>query len=164
MVDDLVNRAHIRRILILIILATLPCYFIGLVYVWVKPVFKSSTATLAPTSTVTSTPSVTPIIPTLYPSAIIQATLTNTPMLLTTLFISPTDSLLDFHTYTPVPTLTSTPTSTMTASVTASMISQPIPTDTVTLSPSPASTTQAEATLTSPEQIVPDQSIITPTP
>ncbi len=89
-------RARLRVILIIIILATIPCYCVGLVAIMVAP--EGGGSEFTPTSTLSPTPtfnlSLTPVLNTLTPSMTPTFTLTptqtGTPTITPTNFIPPT--------------------------------------------------------------------------
>jgi len=108
------RRARIRSILIFIILATLPCYCVGLVIFQLGQQAAQPTATpsLTPTEPfvpILITPSFTPspfILAT--PTETSTATITWTPTMTFTLFVPPTrtETPTLTPTYTPTPTIT----------------------------------------------------------
>lgn len=113
MASNVARRARIRSILTIIILATLPCYCLGLVLLQIGPRGNDADATDTPTATLTGEaspsstlePSDTPII---FPTATETATptITWTPSVTPTLFEPPTR--------TPSPSPTASPTETET--------------------------------------------------
>ena len=120
---DIEKRRKIKNTLIIITLATIPCYLIGLIIVWVGSTVKNR-ATVTPT--VYFVPTDTPVFlsPTLpQPSAVFESpTITPSP----TQGPTPTPSATYF-----IPS--STPTATATASATATQTSTITPTPTVVL-------------------------------
>lgn len=118
----------LRRTLVIIIVATIPLYLVGLIVLWVgnkasndmTPTPETVTAIVI---TVTPLPSTTMAPPTAYPTP----TSTNTPTITPTrtLLPTPTATLEPTFTFTPVPTDTEVPTQ------------EPVSTDTAT-SESPA--------------------------
>jgi hypothetical protein len=145
MLDDATDHTRIRRILVTIILSTLPCYCLGIIVLTfnsrgstkptmtpsqmietrISPVWISSATMTLPPGTVigTATRTVTP-------------TITSTP----TETLPPTDTLTPFMPATNTQTLqpTATPTLTATASPTETVTITPSVTD--TLEPSPTET------------------------
>jgi len=112
--DD--RRARIRKILIIIIVATLPCYCLGFVVMQVGR--ELTKPTVPPTLTETFAP----------PPA------TNTPTVVTTVFTLPT------ATETPTPTVTWTPTLTFTLFIPPTRTPTIAPTDTPVPTDTPAPT------------------------
>ncbi len=151
--DYSVRRARIRYILALIILATLPCYCIGLVYVWVRPVLSTPTPELAVTITRTGQATSLPLPTFIIPTAIVPPTLNPTEVWFTpTRFVFPTMTPTEFRTPTATLTLTHTPTATFT--LTSS------PTNTYTVSPT--ETPSPTATITPTETPTPTNTEQTP--
>ena len=116
----------LRRTLVIIILATIPLYLLGMVVLWVG---KTASNDLTPTPsqvtaiiiTATGEPSVTLAPPTSYP----------TPTATETFTITPTRTLIPTHTITPIPTDTATPVPTDTEAPTQAPTDTetPVPTD-----------------------------------
>lgn len=121
------KRQRLKSTLIVIILATIPCYLLGLVIVWVGNSIKARTT---PTPVITSanvtiTPEyASPTLP--QPSAIFD---TSTPTPTETVGPSPTPSATYFI---PSSTPTLTPTPTYTPTVTFTVTATPSPSDTAT--------------------------------
>ncbi|MCX6056250.1 MAG: hypothetical protein NTZ74_15310 [Chloroflexi bacterium] len=121
MIQNLLKRTPFRSILIVITLATLPCYLIGMVVLWVGNSVKSH-QTFTPTflSVTTEVPtgeSPTLPIPTLqFPTSTLTATPTLTiPPSLTPTYFIPSNTPSETPTLTP----TETPTETITPSIPA---------------------------------------------
>lgn len=152
MPDDLVSRARVRYILSLIILATIPCYCVGFMVIWLRPLLAHGKVTETPTQTWTPSPTHFPGLTLVYPTPILPSTLTITPEYTATLFVPPTHTLTPFYppTQTPTMTLTITVTSTPTATstLTLSPTAQPSPTDT---QPPPQTPTGTPPTPPTPE-------------
>jgi hypothetical protein len=102
--------ARLRRTLIIIILAALPCYLLGAIVLWVGDAARNSRTPTPIISTVivtaTPQPSSTLIPPTAYPTR----TVTDTATALPTYTASPIPTHTPLPTLTPVPTKTFTPT------------------------------------------------------
>ena len=138
MIQDPVRRSRVKSTLIIVILATIPCYLLGLIALWVGNGVESRvtpTATLQATQVFTAQPtSGNPTLP--QPSAVFPtATSTHTP----TVTLTPTLT----RTYV-IPT--STPSNTPTITATQTLTPPPPPSDTATLeipggSETPESTT-----------------------
>jgi hypothetical protein len=136
-------RMRLRAILIIIVLATIPFYCVGLVAIMVVPdggkIDQTPTFTVSPTSTFNL--SVTPVLNTLTPSLTstntATPTQTGTPTITPTLFVPPSWT----------PSITSTPTWTMTFTLvpptatftsTSTLTDTPVPpTPTATETPTP---------------------------
>jgi len=124
--------ARLRRILVIVILATLPCYLLGVIVLWVGNSAKIH-QTITPTNnvfyiTATPQPSSTPLPPTFYPTPTASASATVTPTFTVTVSYTNTPTI----TITLLPTGTNTPTPLGTG----------FPTDTSTPEPSPTLPTQ----------------------
>jgi hypothetical protein len=112
-IPDAERRQKLKKTLIIVTLATIPCYLLGLLIVWVGSAVKNR-PTITPTTInlITDTPVFqTPTLP--QPSAVFD---TFTPTLTPTLGSTPTPSATYFI---PSSTPTSTPTPTHTSTVTA---------------------------------------------
>jgi hypothetical protein len=124
-IPDAEKRRKLKSTLIIITLATIPCYLLGLLIVWVGSAVKNR-STITPTTfnMITDTPLFqTPTLP--QPSAVFD---TFTPTLTSTLGPTPTPSATYFiPSSTPTSTLTPTLTSTFTPTHTVT------PTETATL-------------------------------
>ena len=108
MADTVSHVSKLRRTLVIIILATIPFYLLGMIVLWVGDTARAQT-TLTPmvsTIIITATPqaSVTPAPPTAYP----------TPTATTTPTKTPTHTPTATATFTLTPTITNTPTETET--------------------------------------------------
>ena len=129
-IPDAEKRKKVKSTLIIVTLATIPCYLLGLLIVWVGGAVKNR-STITPTTSfmITDTPVfMTPTLP--QPSAIFD---TFTPTLTSTQGPTPTPSATYFipsstPTSTPTPTFTSTVTATYTMTVTATDTLTPEPT------------------------------------
>ena len=131
-IPDPIKRKRLKSTLIIVILATIPCYLLGLLIVWVGNIAKSRT---------TATPTV-QMIATLTPE-FMTATLPKP----TIVFVSPTPSQTPTEGPTPTPSATyfipsSTPSKTPshTPSQTSTSTHTPLPTDTPTPTDTPSST------------------------
>ncbi|MEI7989740.1 MAG: hypothetical protein WCI88_11945 [Chloroflexota bacterium] len=146
--EQQIKSGRTRYFLIIIILATIPCYCAGLVYVWAVPIRPLPTPeepTMIPS--LTRLPSPTVLLPThiVYPSPFIpltrQASLTPSetpfmfPSLTPTLFLTPTPTFTNTPTITNTPTTTNTPT--LTPTLTFTPTSSLTPTPTLTITPLP---------------------------
>lgn len=152
MVRNQIRKNKLRSTIIVVILATLPCYLLGLIVLWIGNSVKNQ-QTITPTTTLTatidpwagiSTATLGPIptnpgIPTITP------TLTLTPTETATYFIpSNTPSL------TPTNTATSTQTKPATITPTKSMTPSPTATEQITDTPTPSETPVVTETETTP--------------
>jgi hypothetical protein len=115
MIQDPVKRIRLRSVLIILILATIPCYLLGIIIIWIGNTAKSH-MTVTPTITQTESALVTEVTPTLPgPTALFATpTITLTP----TETVSPTVTSTYFipsstPSKTPTPTFTLTPTDTL---------------------------------------------------
>lgn len=133
MIQDPIKKRRLKTTLIIVILATIPCYLLGLIIVWVGNVAKHNyTPTPTGEMIITNTPIfMTPTLP--FPTALFA---TATPTLTPTKGPTPTASATYFipsstPSYTPTltPTASFTPTATFTATATQ------VPTETPTLEP-----------------------------
>jgi hypothetical protein len=135
MASSVDRKTRIRSILIIIIIATIPCYLVGIVALKVGQQVQTGAQTATPTLTLTQTPppAATEITPTEFvtrtPTVTSTATVTWTPSVTYTPFIPPT------RTETPTPPPTNTPTETS------------IPSQTPTEEPVSTSTPVPESTL-----------------
>lgn len=135
MVRNPLQRSKLRTILIYIILATLPCYLLGLIVLWIGNSIKAQ-GTVTPTLTATmespwgGEPTNTlPPIPTSPDFSTLTPTITLTPTVTATYFI-PSNT----------PTQSATPSATPTITETAT----PTPTDTETIMPVESSVSPQE--------------------
>jgi hypothetical protein len=125
MMENSIKRNRLRSILIVIILATLPCYLLGMIIVWIGNSVKNvPTATPTQAISVTVTPNVlTPTLPiptVRFATPTITLTPTNT--------VSPTVTATYFiPSSTPSITPTATNTATETPTATASATEAPVP-------------------------------------
>lgn len=112
MIQDPVRRSRIRSILTIVIIATIPCYLLGLIVLWISNGARNH-ATATPTLTVEVIEANTPAVPTLpIPTAIFDTpTVTTTPTIsvtpspTSTYFIpSSTPTLTQIPSETPMPT------------------------------------------------------------
>lgn len=119
-IPDTERRRKLKKTLIIVILATIPCYLLGILIVWVGGIVKNRT-TVTPTifNLITDTPVLlSPTLP--QPSAVFDTpTPTETPTLGPTLTPSATYFIPSATpSLTPTPTYTSTVTATFTATAT----------------------------------------------
>ena len=144
------QKFRLRVILSLIILATIPCYCVGLVLVRAsKSLVAEPTATLSSTATTGASPS-----PTQFSTHTIAPSLTATPSTPTsTASLTPTV----FSTWTPTATLSHTPTTPNTATFTPTNTQAP-PTITVTITPIPPTDTPFSPADTETPTGIPDPS------
>lgn len=134
MIHDPVKRSRVKSTLLIVIIATIPCYLLGLIVLWVsngvldratatptitataeinepqttieKPTLPVPTAQF-PTATITLTPSITPTLTLTRTYVVPTATPSDTPT--ATLTETPTPIVVSSDTPIPVPTLTDTP-------------------------------------------------------
>lgn len=131
MADNDPHIIKLRRTLVIIILATVPLYLLGMVVLWVG---KTARNDLTPTPsqvtpiiiTATGEPSVTAAPPTAFP----------TPTATETFTITPTRTLIPTHTITLMPTETATPVPTNTELPTQGPVDTETPVSTDSLPPS----------------------------
>jgi hypothetical protein len=104
--------ARLRRTLLIIILATIPCYLLGIIVLWVASAAKDAATPTINAIYITATfpPTDTGMPPTKYPTRTPTATLTITPTDTNTAI--PTATFTELPTSTPTETTTITPTST----------------------------------------------------
>jgi hypothetical protein len=130
MVRNPVKRSKLRTILLYVILATLPCYLLGMIVLWIGNTVKAQ-GTITPTVAATTEvpwggePTNTlPPIPTYAASPTITPTITTTPSPSATYFI-PSNT----------PTISPTSSATLSATPTITETVTPTPTDTETIVP-----------------------------
>mgnify|MGYP000890523785 CR=1 FL=1 len=122
-----IKPGKLRSTLIAIIFATLPCYLLGFIVLWVGNSIEKQRS-LTPTVTMAATvdpwggpPTATlPGIPTYPPTPSLTPTITNTPAPTAT-FVIPTDTPTPTSTSTLTPTITQTEAATFTATFTATV-------------------------------------------
>lgn len=115
MISDPIRRVRLRKVLVVIIIATIPCYLLGLIVLWIgNTAISRVTPTLTPTTqetvTVVETTPTLPIPTAQFPTATITETPENTlsPTVTSTYFI-PSPTPTNSGTPTATPTITLTP-------------------------------------------------------
>ena len=139
MIQDPVKRTRVKSTLLIVIIATIPCYLLGLIVLWVSNGVRDRAT---PTPTITETVAVTQALPTAGEPTLPVPT-AQFPTATYTLTPSITPTLTATRTYV-VPTLT--PSHTPTATATA----MPLPTETETLVPVITTVTDAPSITDTP--------------